>query len=110
MRRSAIAALLLVVAWSAAGCRRPPPLPPVPPTQAPVAETPAQAAQAAKGAVVAYLDHLEKGEYKAAYALLTAKSQAEHPYANSPSRRRRAARSMTAPAPPATCEARTVPW
>jgi hypothetical protein len=80
-RRIAIAALLLVVAWSLVGCRRKAPRPPVPPAKAPAAETPVQVAQAAKGVVVAYLNHLEKDEYKAAYALLTAKSQAEHPYA-----------------------------
>jgi len=72
---------MLVVAWGLAGCRRKPPPPtPTPPAPAPVVETPEQAAQAGKSAVVAYLTHLEKGEYQAAHALLTAESQAEHPY------------------------------
>ena len=81
VRRTAIALVALVVAWGLVGCRRkPPPPPPTPPAPAPVVETPEQAAEAGKSAVVAYLTHLEKGEYEAAHALLTSESQAEHPY------------------------------
>jgi hypothetical protein len=75
MRRHGAIAALVVVAFGLAGCRRKPPPPPPRPAQ-----SARQAAQAGKAVVVAYLNHLDKAEYRAAWALLSRESQAQHPY------------------------------
>jgi len=67
--------IVAVVFFLGARDREPPTPPPTPPP------SPEQAREAAKKAVVAYMRHLEDGDYAAAHRLLSEASRKRHPLA-----------------------------
>jgi len=73
-----LAAIGLLCVVFVPGCsrRKPRPVAPRPPAPRPTAATPAEQA---RNAVVAYMQHLQDGDYPAAYALLSAESRKRHP-------------------------------